>query len=179
MENNININIDENILNIHFSIHNKYKNIASLINVNLFKLLYTLNDDFYENYQIYNDTNDKFNSVILLKHFFKDLGISQKYIHIELLTANKNNNNSNIITFDINTIYNTQNIDNLININNDIELIHIKNGKCMCNILNDNTIQIHIQMCMDNNDIPKYLINIIKNIINKILNRIIYFIQNM
>lgn len=182
MENNITINIDENMLNIYFSIHNKYKNIAPLINVNLFKLFYTLTDDFYEKYQIYNDTNNtKFSSVILLKHFFKDIGISQKYIHIELLTTNKNNNNSNNITFDINTIHTTQNIDNnnIININNNVELIHIKNGKCICNILNENTIQIHIQMCMNNNELPKYLINIIKNIINKIINRIIYFMQNM
>ena len=88
------IRVKKNEYEITFTIQNNFIHLPSIINFDLLKLLYELNKDIFERV-----TLDKINehsaiTSLLMKHFFVDLGLSQKYtyFHIEKKETNKEMN---------------------------------------------------------------------------------------
>jgi hypothetical protein len=93
--------VKKNYYKLTFSIENNYINIPKIIDFNLFKLIYELNPDIYEkfNIQILNDYEAVFTS--LFKHFYEDLGLPQNYSFLNM----KINREDNKIFIKSQTIY--------------------------------------------------------------------------
>ena len=83
---------------ISFSLENKNIHMINIIDFNIIKLLYELNKDLYEKIDL-NIIND--NEAVLLvinKHLFQDLGLSQKYSYFKIKKTVFENRN---IIFDL------------------------------------------------------------------------------
>jgi len=86
--------LKKNQYTIEFTIENNNINISKIIDFNLIQLIYELNPDIYENVNIQKLNDNEIIATLLLKHFFEDLGLSQKFLFIHL---KKNIEDKNVI----------------------------------------------------------------------------------
>jgi len=106
------IEYKDNIYNLQFDISSNML-FEKLLNIEFFNVFFDVNKNIIENKHIENVELNKYNIYLKLTHFFKELGISQKCINLEVTQDMKEN------SFIINTN------DNLI-VSENIELLHIK-----------------------------------------------------
>jgi hypothetical protein len=101
--------IDKNKYILNFAIENKKIYIKNIINFNIMKILYEVNKDILEDFKmnLHDDKNGE--CYFLLKHFFSDLGLPQKYIHLDIKKIDDPENNT-ILFVCKNNITNTLNI---------------------------------------------------------------------
>jgi len=76
--------LKKNQYTIEFTIENNNINVSKIIDFNLIQLIYELNPDIYENVNIQKLNDNEIIATLLLKHFFEDLGLSQKFLFIHL-----------------------------------------------------------------------------------------------
>lgn len=161
----------KNMFETNFSIENKNLIIPKILDFSLIKLICELNQDIYESINI--DTIDENNVIILLtvKHLFEDLGISQKYFHLQVEKTYENNK----IIFKSQTLKNKP-----TNISEDIELVDVKNFNIYCNIITPNKVDFTITIMFDQSMvIPSYFDKMIGSFLNKIFNRVKQFIEKI
>ena len=75
--------LKDNAFNLLFDVENSKLALPSLINFDLVKLIYDLNSDIYVSNHLQKIPEQ--NSAIvtlLMKHFFEDLGLPQRYSHL-------------------------------------------------------------------------------------------------
>jgi hypothetical protein len=159
-----------------FSIENNTIDISKLIDFSFIKLIYQLNDDIYETITFTNIDENTIIATVVMKHFFQDLGISQKYLHIAINKQIKSNNN-----IEFNSISIVNDHDNKpINIPFKSESICIKNLIINCNCITPNNIYFEINIVLDDIvNMPSYVENFIGPIVFKIFNRVKQFINNI
>ena len=58
--------------------------LEKIINIHFFQLFFDLNKNMIESINIENTDLNKYSIVLLLKHYFKELGIKQKYLKLDL-----------------------------------------------------------------------------------------------
>ena len=95
--------IDNNHYRVSFDIENPHMNLIKLINVDLFALIYKLNPDIYESSRIEKIDDDESYAFGIVKHFFEDLGMPQRYSYLHIRRSKINN--PNIVRFNAHTIY--------------------------------------------------------------------------
>ena len=105
------IEYKDNIYKLQFDITSNML-FEKLLNIHFFDLFFDVNKNIIENKNIQNIELNKYYIYLKLTHFFKELGISQKCINLELIHNMKEN------VFIINTNEN-------IIVNENIELLHI------------------------------------------------------
>lgn len=83
--------IDNKCYYTTFDIKNNNLKLSDIINFDLIKVLYDLNPDIYDLVEIEKINENEANLIIIMKHLFKDIGISQKYsyLNIKLLKTNR------------------------------------------------------------------------------------------
>ena len=167
------IRIEKNKYIFSFSVENKNINIEPLINFELIKLMYELNPDIYEKV-ILNKINEEDATITLvIKHFFNDMGISQKYSHMNFT---KNIIHHQCINFVGSSIFSEK----PEGISNDVELLPIENFNIECNIASLNKVNLNCSIIFHNSlDIPSFIEKVIGIIVNKIIKRIKQFIENI
>jgi hypothetical protein len=156
----------------NFFIENNFIDISKLIDFSFIKLVYQLNSDIYENISFTNIDENTIIATVVMKHFFQDLGIPQKYLHIAI---NKQINDNCIIFKSVPIIDNP-----LVNIPIEAEPIHIKYLTIECHCLSLNKINFETTILLDDNvNVPNVVENIIGSLVFKIFNRIKQFIDNV
>ena len=118
------IKLDDENYNLLFSIENKNINLCSIINFELIKLIYELNKDVCENMNLEKLDENNAQTTILIKNFFEDLGLPQKYTSLHILKTSDNKS----ITFDFSTIK----IKKPKWVHKDMDLADIKNVQINC-----------------------------------------------
>ncbi len=171
------IRCSENNYCITFNIKNNDMILPKIINFDLLKLVYELNPDIYEQtiMNVIDENNAK--TVILMKHFFKDLGMAQAYFDLNITKVVDNDDYTMFIS---SQNYNNEDIlpefipDEarhfpIININFSFEKLSNHEIKFTCNI----ELQKQIEK------IPQMIENFIGQILYKIFKRVKLFIENV
>jgi len=155
---------------MYFDIENKNIFVTKLINFSLIKLIYDLNPDIYDNLVFENINENECIIIILLKHFFEDIGLPQRYcfIHIEKIVEE-----SKIIFKSYSIKSEKPNI-----IPQFAELLDIDDLTCVCDVVSPHKINFSFNIKFNSGlIIPLFVEKMIGVIIHKIFKRVKQFIE--
>lgn len=163
---------EKNTYSLSFEMVNNNIILSKIIDFNLVKLIYDLNNDIYEkvNLKIINDNEATIN--LLMKHLFEDLGLPQRfsYVHVKKITQ------ENCIFFESQTIKSER----PPGMPADAELMSIKNMKINCNIITPHKISFTFVVVFEEYMlIPQVVEKLVGLILYKIFNRVKQFIENV
>jgi len=164
----------DNVFNFICTIENKHIYLDKIINFELIKLIFEINNDIYEKVIMnkIDDNNAEF--IFVMKHFFADIGLPQRYYHFMM---KKNFNiNENKIVFTSETI----NSNKPDFISKDIEFLSIDKMiyECQFTSLQRDKMLFSALISFDKNlNIPEYVEKVVGLIVNKIFIRVKQFIE--
>lgn len=155
-----------------FVIKNQHILLPSIINLDLIKLIYDLNPDIYQYVNLSKINDSEAICVLIIKHFFEDLGLPQRYAHLNI----KKSFEENLIIFRTESIR----ADKPNNIPEHCEPIAIKTMTSTCEIVTQHAIKFtHNIYFGEGINIPPFMEKIIGTIVNKIFKRVKQFIENI
>jgi hypothetical protein len=164
--------IENNNYTLLFDIENNKIIIPKIIDFNLFKLIYQLNSDIYEQNNIDIINENEAISYLLMKNLFEDLGLPQRfsYIHVKKFIENDK------ISFISHSI--KENFP--IGVPIDSKLLPIKKMICECLIITQHKIQFSCNVTFDDDmNVPPFAEKIVGLILFKIFKRVKQFIENV
>ena len=82
---------------VNFSMQNNKTYLDSIINFNIMTILYEMNKDIFDDYKVQIINEEEAEVYFLIKHFFSDLGLPQKYFHMHVKKVI--DKESNVISF--------------------------------------------------------------------------------
>ena len=173
------VKLSSNTFNLSFSLENKNINVPSIINFELIKLIYDLNPDIYEKVIMKKNNEEEAVITLLMKHFFIDLGLPQKYSHVIMKKTNILNENNNLvqIQFTTSTII-TNKKPQLIP--DEAELVQIDNLNIMVDCASSDVCVFNCLIVFNKQfNMPPFMEKMIGVIINKVFNRGKQFIENI
>jgi len=166
------IKIKKNNYNLQFMMENKDIVLSKIIDFGLIKLIYDLNPDVYESVNIEKLAENEVIVNFLMKHFFEDLGLPQRFSFIHM----KKIEEDNIILFKTQTIKTHRPLD----MPEDAELLNMENLTAICEIITPHTILFNFTIVFNSNMIiPKFAEKMVGIIIHKIFKRVKQFIENI
>jgi hypothetical protein len=137
------------------------------------KLIYDLNPDIYLKSTIDKKSDDEVEVALLLKHFFEDLGLPQRYSYIYMSKIVEKNK----------VIFISKSITNKRpdNIPIEAELLDIEKLICSCDIETPHKINFILNVQFETNLIvpPIFVQKLFGIIIHKIFKRVKQFIENL
>ena len=161
-----------NNFTLSFSMQNNFIVLPKIIDFNLIKLIYDLNNDLCEKFDMNIINQNEAITNLLLKHLFKDLGLPQMffYIHVNKIVE------ENSIKFI------SQNIKSEIpeGMPANAQLTPIKHMICDCSIITPHQIQFIYNIEFEKSiSIPQVVEKLVGLILYKIFNRVKQFIENI
>jgi len=158
---------------LNLTMINNHIMLDKLVDFGLMKLIYDLNPDIYLTSSIEKLNENEALVKLLLKHFFEDLGLPQKYSYVHMTKKVEENK----VSFISKSILSYKPDD----IPKDAELLAIENMECVCNIINPHTINYNFEIHFDKNRRipPLFIQKTFGRIMNKIFNRVKQFIENL
>jgi len=162
----------KNEYKLEFSMENTNIIISKIIDFNLIKLIYDLNPDVYEKVDL-QQIND-FEAIVslLLKHFFEDIGLSQKYsfLHMRKLVEERR------ITFKSQSIKTHK----PEWIPDDCEQMNIQDFIGVCDIITPHKVNFTFNVLFDPNaNVPAFAEKMVGVILFKIFKRVKQFIETV
>jgi hypothetical protein len=167
--------INKEIFELDHLIENNNLVLKQLINLDFVKIMNNLNQDIYDvlEYNIINE--NEANIVLLMKHFFSDLGLKQKYLNLSINKTEEIGVNGNKIAFHIST----RSLERPHIIPPEIELVNIKTMVLTFDIINNHRVFLNCIIHIDNKMFEKTFVEkLIGNIICKVFMRTKQFIEN-
>lgn len=168
------IRSSENNYCITFKIKNNDIILPKIINFDLLKLVYELNPDIYEqtDMNIIDENNAK--TIILMKHFFKDLGKEQSYFSLNIIKVDDNDNCTKFIS-------SPNNIDRLPEfIPNEAKHFPINGIIFLFEKISNHEIKFTCNMEIKKGiKIPQMIEKFIGTLLHKIFKRVKLFIENV
>ena len=162
----------KNNYSLVFQMKNKSINLSNIIDFSLIELIYKLNSDIYETFNLHKIDDNQAIMTVLMKHLFEDLGLAQKFSHVHITK----HINSNKITFTTQSIYS----DRPENIPVNAEQMSIKHMNCECNIITPHTVNFLCNISFEDNMIVlRFIEKIIGLMLFKIFSRVKQFIENV
>ena len=155
-----------------FSMENQNIVLANVIDINLIKLIYDLNPDVYESVLLEIINDDESIVTLVLKNFFEDLGLQQKYSYLHIKKTISNNT----------IIFNSQSIksERPPNIPAGAERVAMKENIGVCEIITPHKVNFSFTVLFEDNIIiPVFMEKMIGVILNKIFKRVKQFIENI
>jgi hypothetical protein len=166
------IRIKKNNYNLQFMMENENIILSNIIDFSLIKLIYDLNPDIYEKVHIENITKNEVIINLLMKHFFEDLGLPQRFSFVHMKKIEEDNR----IIFKSQTIKTHRPVD----MPEDSELLNMENLTAICEIITPHKILFNFNIVFENNmNIPKFAEKMVSVIIHKIFKRVKQFIENV
>jgi len=167
-----------NKFNSIVNVKNNNINIKNIINHTIINVIYEINKNtIFSDYSCcVNEKNPKkITIVLLLKHFFKDFGITQKYVHLDIEFEDEYE--SKIVVHATTAKNNPKILNNMFE---KCDLVLIDDVKITCNIKTPHDISFESTINFNIvNEIPDYIEKMACTIINKIFLRTKQFIENM
>jgi hypothetical protein len=154
-----------------FSIQNKTIHLPSIINFDLVKFIYDLNPDIYEKVHLEKINSKEAVVTLLMKHFFQDIGLPQRYSHIHI----ERFETSETIHFQSQTIH----ADKPEWIPKETQLVSMKSMNLLCDIITPHKVNISTFVVFNENHVvPPFMEKFVGMILHKIFNRLKQFIEN-
>jgi hypothetical protein len=169
-KNGIHILKTSNIIEVKYSVTNNALYLADILNFDFVKLMYDLNQDLFCKVNLEKKNEENAIITILVKHFFEDLGVLQKYSHMHI-TKLTTENSIQFISIPLTNVRPD-------NIPLDAEFVPIKSINCICMIENPNKLNIEVQINRKSQTLPVFLEKFFATILYKIINRTKLFIEN-
>ena len=163
---------NKNKYKLDFSISNKGIIIENIINFNLIKLIYDLNPDVYDYVNINQQNENEAIITLLMKHFFEDLGLPQRYSYMNMKRIVETNK----------IIFRSQSIRDIKpkNMPQDSELMNMKDLICNCVSETQHKVNFLVNVIFHENTIvPPFAEKMIGMILFKIFKRVKQFIENV
>jgi hypothetical protein len=155
-----------------FIIKNDNIRLVDVINFDLIKLMYDLNPDIYELVQLEKQGDNDACCLLIMKHFFEDLGLPQRYAYLRMHKSTI----GETIVFDASSDY----ANAPKNIPESCKPTAIKNIKSICEIITQHELQFtHNIYFNEVNIMPVFVEKMVGVIINKIFKRVKQFIENV
>ena len=170
-KNDMIIKKNNNKYQIEISLENKNIFIKNIINLHLIELFFVLNDNLFDSHKIIIHDENNATVYCVIKHFYKDLGVTQKYLCLHITKAT----NQEDILF---TIENAENVDKF-NVPIEAELIHFQNYNINCAFFSPHKANIIGKIdIIHTSPLPDFVEKFSFNIISKIFLTIKQFIEN-
>jgi hypothetical protein len=166
------VRVTNNHYKLSFTIENKNIVISQIIDFNLIKLIYDLNQDVYKKFTIEKLNDNEVVVTLLMKHFFEDIGLPQRFSFIRMFK----------FVEDRKIIFKSQSIKTHIPIEipKEAELIAIQDLTCLCNIITPHKIDFYVDVIFESyTNIPLFAEKMIGTILHKIFKRVKQFIENV
>ena len=155
-----------------FYIKNDNIRLADVINFDLIKLMYDLNPDIYEFVELEKLGDNNALCLLVMKHFFEDLGLPQRYAYLHMHKSFV----GETIVFEASSDY--ENLPK--NVPSSCKPTSIKNIKSICEIITQHEIQFTHNIYFDEaNIMPVFVEKMVGVIINNIFKRVKQFIENV
>jgi len=165
---------EKNNYDILYNLKNHNIYLSQIINFDLIKLIYEINKDVFEDFNIEIINENEANIYLLLKHYFKELGFPKRYLYLNLQKEKKENN----IQFKFKTIY-----DDLPNINNfpsDVIILPIDTMNVNYDFISDHNLKAnHNIIFLSTFEIPDFIEKITLTIFSNMFLRTKQFIENI
>jgi len=166
------INVKKNHYKLTFNMENKNIIISKIIDFNLIKLIYELNHDVYEKVNIEKINDNEIIATLLMKHFFEDLGLPQRFSFIRMIKIEEEGK----ITFNSTSIKTHQ----PPNMPENSELMAIQDLTCICDIITPHKINFTTNIIFEPYmNIPPFAEKMVGMILHKIFKRVKQFIENV
>ena len=158
---------------ISFQMVNNNIQISKMIDFGLMKLIYDLNPDIYLKSTIDRISENEANVILVLKHFFEDLGMPQKYSFVNMKRIVEENR----VIFESKSVRTHR----PENIPPNAELLTLNNLVCMCDIVTPHIINFSFHIYFNEKRIvpPMFVQKLIGVLLNKIFKRVKQFIENL
>jgi hypothetical protein len=167
--------LPNNCFRICFFLQNKNIMLNSILNFDLIKLVHDLNKDVCEN--IETQKLDESNAIVtlLIKNFFEDLGIPQKYSCLQIHKQHFTNDHHNVVfVFSTFTNYKASWLPE------DLELACVDEIRLHCYYTNPHHVNFDCNIRFPNNhNLPAFVQKMSVMIVHKIINRLKQFIENV
>ena len=167
--------VKKNEYEITFTIQNNFIHLPSIINFDLLKLLYELNKDLFSSVTLDKINENSAITSLLMKHFFVDLGLSQKYayFHIEKKETNKEKEKY-YIKFNSKTIF----AEKPEIIPDEASLVAFQDINISVEVESSHKVNVFCSILLEENqDIPFFVEKFTSQIMYKIFNRLKQFIE--
>lgn len=165
--------IDKNKYFANFSIENKKIYLKKIIDFNLMQILYEINKDIFDDFKIKLIDDKNVECYFLIKHFFSDFGLPQKYIHLDVEKIEDLDNNTILFVC-------KNSITNALDIPKIGEPMKYEFMLLKCKIINDHYIIINNQIILSNDiEIPAFAEKMVGIITSKMFFKIKQFIENI
>jgi hypothetical protein len=158
---------------LEFDIENKNIYIEKIIDFSLLELIYKLNPDIYEHKDFNKINENEVIVIILMKHFFEDLGLPQRYSFMNIKKLIEKNK----ILFKAQTIIQSEKPQK---IPKEAEILNIDNLTCICDLITPHKVKISFDINFNSGfAIPLFAEKLIGVIIHKIFKRLKLFIEKI
>jgi len=155
-----------------FQMENKSIILSQIIDFSLVKLIYDLNRDIYEKVSLKKLNDNEAIMNMLMKHFFEDLGLPQRFSYIHMIKKVEENK----ITFTSQSIYSERPEE----MPEDAEQLPIKNMNCVCDIITPHCVSFSCNIIFDDYmNVPQFAEKMVGLILFKIFSRVKQFIENV
>ena len=158
---------------LEYDIENKNIYMEKIIDFSLIQLIYNLNPDIYEHIEFNKINENEAVAVLLMKHFFEDIGFPQRYSFMNIKKIIEKNR----ILFKAQTIIQSKKPEK---IPNEAEVLYIDDLTCICYLITPHKVKISFDINFNSGfHIPLFAEKIIGVIIHKIFKRLKLFIEKM
>ena len=166
------VRVRKNHYKLTFNMENNNMIITKIVDFGLIKLIYDLNQDVYEKVNIEKINEDEIILTLLMKHFFEDLGLPQRYSFINM----KKTIEDNKIIFNAHSIKSHK----PEGMPEDSQLMALKNMTAICEAITPHKINFTFNEIFDDEmNIPPFAEKMVGMIIHKIFKRVKQFIENV
>ena len=164
--------LKKNHYSLTFTMENNKIVLSKIIDFNLIKLIYDLNPDVYEKVNIETLNNNEVILTLLMKHFFEDLGLPQRYSFIHMKKVVEEDK----IKFTGQSIK-THKPEGMPE---DAELMSLQNMIAICDIITPHKIYFSFNVIFDGEmNFPPFAEKMVGMILHKIFKRVKQFIENV
>lgn len=171
--------VKKNNYEITFTIQNNFIHLPSIVNFDLFKLLYELNKDIFSNVTLEKINENSAITTLLMKHFFVDLGLPQKYAYF-YIEKKETNHYDEKEKYNINFYSKTIFAEKPEIIPDEAVLVAFQDMNLSVEVENSHKVNIFSSILLnENQDIPFFIEKFIGQIIYKIFNRLKQFIEKI
>jgi hypothetical protein len=164
--------LKKNHYSLTFTMENNKIVLSKIIDFNLIKLIYDLNPDVYEKVHIETLNNDEIILTLLMKHFFEDLGLPQRYSFIHMKKVDEEGK----IKFIAQSIKSHK----PEGMPEEAELMALKKMVATCEIITSHKIYFSFNIIFDDEmNVPIFAEKMVGMILHKIFKRVKQFIENV
>lgn len=164
--------VRKNNYSLTFTMENNNIIISKIVDFNLIKLIYDLNPDVYEKVNIEKINDNEIIAILLMKHFFEDLGLPQRFSFIHMTKHEE----------DGKIIFTCQSIKSHRppNMPEGAELMAIEDLTNICNIITPHKIDFSFNIIFEQYmNVPPFAEKMVGMILHKIFKRVKQFIENV